>query len=162
MSSFPQEHLPRVLRLLVVGDNVWRDKILATPGQYRVHSSHFRDEDKEIRRGKLTVKPDALPVATVHLPAAALPSEDKRLSNKQPDRARPVLADITGPTAGLPSQRQLFPQGSPKRRRLGMGRTVLTPKHAGFQNPNDYTLCTISAPHPLPDTFHPQSFGERW
>ena len=136
LSTFPQEQLHRVVRLLVPNDSTWRDKILANPSQYRVHTSHFRDEDKETRRGKLSLKPDALPVATIDIPAA-LPSEE-RINRVHPDRVRPIFADITGAAPDKPSQRQLFPEGSPKRRRLGMGRTVPprnTGSRPGFKNP---------------------------
>ena len=63
MSSFKGEHRAKVLRILIPSDSQLRAKVHAKPGSYRVHTSHWSDEDKQMCRGALCIKDGALPRA---------------------------------------------------------------------------------------------------
>ena len=61
ISSLKGDHQLQVVRILIPTNANLRAKVLQKPASYRVHTSHFAEEDKMQVRGRLTIKPGALP-----------------------------------------------------------------------------------------------------
>ena len=94
LTVFKEGHLEAVLKKLIPTDTNYRERVLQNPENYRVHRSHFAESDRVVRRGKSTVREDALPqhislacpVGTTSNRASSLSSGDK--VNHNPPQAR--------------------------------------------------------------------------
>ena len=56
------EQMWKVLTKLLPDDQELRARVIAKPGNFKVHTSHFAADDLEKRKGNLCPKPGALPV----------------------------------------------------------------------------------------------------
>ena len=118
MSSFEGEHLRRVVKALLPMPchAQQRDLVNAKPSEYRVHTVHFRAEDKVPGQGgHLKLKATALPI-----PFSQLPLNDRNVENVNPNTLQEVAAhgatQITPPRAPLAP----IPVGDVQRRTLGL------------------------------------------
>ena len=105
MSVFKGEHLYKVLTKLLPDDPELRARVIAKPGNFKVHTSHFAPNDLEKRKGRLCPKPGAMPVPISHAERWVEPSSHGGSQSSQAPRStgsRPPAAPSAAPRSGAP------------------------------------------------------------
>ena len=107
----------KVLTKLLPDDQELRARVIAKPGNFKVHTSHFAADDLEKRKGNLCPKPGALPVPISHAERWVDPSSAGGIWSSQAPRSTgsrpPPTAAPAAPRPGAPLTDASNSGGSP-------------------------------------------------